>query len=314
MVTIDPSLSISGPRRSEDGSVRSGQTGGFGNSEIGSMQVLQEKKGVYRVTSVEFLQRLHSFLQMKFRAAIDETRKALVREKGGNLTRAAGKNKLDPHHHDLARNTLWRYSPLMLFSREVAPDEWEKFILDYESACKPLYQDEFRDSVFAWKRVAKKGNGDDSNLFTSQTEKPTEGLATTTARRLTVKRSQTLAKIRSPTGDGGNKSGSDKADGRLPPSEVFSGALDEMVSIMSMEQNFIVEFFHVTSLGQHDFVDSVAAAPPDLRRGADLRRAKVMDPNRILAKRVVQTMEEIYAFWAGDMEALVDWSLQSDPL
>ncbi|RAL67713.1 hypothetical protein DID88_008451 [Monilinia fructigena] len=314
MLTIDPALSISGPRRSEDGSVRSGKTGGFGNSEIGSMRVLQEKKDVYRATSVEFLQRLYSFLHMKFRSAIDETRKASDREKG-NVARVAGKGKLDPRHHDLARNILWKYSPLMLFSREVAPVEWEKFLSDYELACKPLYQDEFRDAVFAWKRVAKKAHGDEFDfLFTSQTEKQTEGLATTTARKLTVKRSQTLAKIRSPAGDGGNKSNLDKSDGRLSPNEVFSGALDEMVPIMSMEQNFIVEFFHVTSLEQHDFADSVAAAPPDMRRGGDLRRPKVMDPNRSLAKRVVQTMEEIYAFWAGDMQALIDWSLQSDPL
>ncbi|KAI9649044.1 hypothetical protein NHQ30_001611 [Ciborinia camelliae] len=315
MVTIDPSMSISGPRRSEDGSVRSGKTGGFGNSEIGSMRVLQEKKDVYRLTSVEFLQRLYSFLHMKFRSAIDEARRSIDRERGGNVTRVAGKSKLDPRHHDLARNILWRYSPLMLFSREVAPVEWEKFLVDYELACKPLYQDEFRDAVFAWKRTAKKAHGDEFDiLFTSQTEKPTEGLATTTARKLTVKRSQTLAKIRSPIGDGGNKSSLDKADGRLSPHEVFTGALDEMVTIMSMEQNFIVEFFHVTSLEQHDFAESVVAASPDSRRGGDLRRPKVMDPNRILAKRVVQTMEEIYAFWAGDMQALVDWSLQSDPL
>ncbi|QSZ30738.1 hypothetical protein DSL72_000296 [Monilinia vaccinii-corymbosi] len=314
MVTIDPSLHISGSRRSEDGSVRSGKTGVFGNSEIGSMRVLQEKKDVYRATSVEFLQRLYSFLHMKFRAAIDETRKALDREKG-NVARAAGKFKLDPRHHDLARNILWRYSPLMLFSREVAPVEWERFLSDYELACKPLYQEEFRDAVFAWKRIARKAQGDECDiLFTSQNEKQTEGLATTTARKLTAKKSQTLAKIRSPTGDGGNKPNFDKADGRLLPNEVFTGALDEMIPIMSMEQNFIVEFFHVTSLEQHDFADSVAAAPPDLRRGGDLRRPKVMDPNRSLAKRVVQTMEEIYAFWAGDMQALIDWSLQSDPL
>lgn len=315
MVTIDPSLSISGPRPSEDGSLRSGKAGGFGNSEIGSMRVLQEKKDVYRATSVEFLQRLQSFLHMKFRAAIDETRKALDREKGGNLTRAAGKGKLDPRNHDLARNMLWRYSPLMLFSREVAHVEWEKFLQDYELACKPLYQDEFRDAVFAWKRVARKPHGDESDiLFTSQTEKHTEGIASTAARKLTVKRSQTLAKVRSPMGDSGNKTSVDKADGRLQHHEVFAGALDEIVPIMSMEQNFIVEFFHVTSLEQHDFADSIAAAAPDMRRGSDLRRPKIMDPNRSLAKRVVQTMEEIFTFFSGDVQALVDWSIQIDPL
>ncbi|KAH8668075.1 exocyst complex component Sec3-domain-containing protein [Tricladium varicosporioides] len=316
MLTIDPTLGLSGPRPSEDGSVVSGKPGGFGNSEIGSMRVLQEKKDVYRNESILFLRRLKPFLQVKFGAAIDETRKALEREKGSNLTRAAGKAKLDPRNHDLSREVLWRYSPLMLFSREVDRPEWEDLIKTYEMICKPLYQDEFRDAVFAWKRIARKPTGDEADLlFTSQVEKQTEGIATT-ARKLTVKRSQTLAKsLRSPIGDNNSKTGLDKsADGRLQPYEVFGGALDEMIPIMSMEQNFIVEFFHITSLEQHDFPDAVAAATPDRRRGGDLRRPKVMDPNRDLAKLVVQSMEEVYSFFPGDMQTLVDWAVQADPL
>ncbi len=315
MITIDPSLSLSGPRPSEDSSFRSGKLGGFGNSEIGSMRVLQEKKDVYKNESVSFLQRLKPFLQVKFGAAIDETRKALEREKGTNLNRVAGKAKLDSRNHDLARSLLWRYSPLMLFSREVNPTEWEDLIKTYELVCRPLYQDEFRDAVFAWKRIARRPTGDEGEiLFTSQVEKQTDGLATT-ARRLTVKRSQTLAKsLRSPIGDNSSKAVLDKSDGRLHPYEVFGGALDEMIPIMSMEQNFIVEFFHVTSLEQYDFPEAVAAAPPEMRQGVDLRRPKVMDPNRDLAKKVVASMDEIYSFFLGDMQALVDWCLQADPL
>lgn len=316
MITIDPSLSMSGSRASEDGSsVRSGKPGGFGNSEIGSMRVLQEKKDVYRNESVLFLRRLKPFLQVKFGAAIDETRKALEREKGSNLTRVAGKAKLDSRNHDLSRDLLWRYSPLMLFSREVDRIEWEELMKTYEMVCRPLYQDEFRDAVFAWKRIARKPTGDEGDvLFTSQIEKQAEGIATT-ARKLTVKRSQTLAKsLRSPIGDNSSKTTIDKSDGRLQPYEVFGGALDEMIPIMSMEQNFIVEFFHVTSLEQHDFPDAVAAAPPDTRQGGDLRRPRVMDPNRDLAKQVVLSMEEVYSFFLGDIQALVDWTLQADPL
>ncbi|KAF8866847.1 hypothetical protein BDZ45DRAFT_577778 [Acephala macrosclerotiorum] len=316
ILTIDPSLGISATRSSNDGgSLSSGRPGGFGNSELGSMRVLQEKKEVYTNEITMFLRRLKPFLQVKFGAAIDETRKALEREKAGQLTRTAGKAKLDPRHHDLAREILWKYSPLMLFSREVDRLEWEELLKMYEMVCRPLYQDEFRDAVFAWKRIARKATGDEADLlFTSQTEKQTEGIVTTT-RKLTVKRSQTLAKsLRSPLGDNGSKTTIDKADGRLQPYEVFSGILEEVVPIMSMEQNFIVEFFHISSLEQHDFPDAVAAAPPDARRGGDLRRPRVMDPNRDLAKLVVQCMEEVYAFFSGDMQALVDWTIQADPL
>lgn len=317
MLTIDPSLSLSGSRPSEDGSLTSSRPGGFGGSEIGSMRVLQEKKDVYRNQSTMFLQRFKPFLNVKFAAAIDETRKALEREKGNNLARVPGKAKLDPRNHDLARDALWKYSPLMLFSREVDRLEWEDIIKTYEMVCRPLYQDEFRDAVFSWKRIAKKPTGDENDmLFTSQVEKQTEGIATT-ARKLTVKRSQTLAKsLRSPIGgDNSSKASIDRTtDGRLQTHEVFSGILEEMVPIVSMEQNFIVEFFHVTSLEQHDFPDAVAAAPPSARRVGDLRRTKVMEPNRDLAKLVIQSMEEIYSSFPNDMQALIDWCLQADPL
>ncbi|KAL2075336.1 hypothetical protein VTL71DRAFT_279 [Oculimacula yallundae] len=315
MLTIDPSLNTTVSRPSEDGSLRSGKPGGYGNSEIGSMRVLQEKKDVYKMEIAMFLRRLKPFLQVKFGAAVDETRKALEREKGSNLARSAGKAKLDSRNHDLAREILWRYSPLMLFAREVDRLEWEELMKMYEMVCRPLYQDEFRDAVFAWKRIARKPIGDEGDiLFTSQIEKQTEGIATT-ARKLTVKRSQTLAKsLRSPIGDNASKNSVDKSDGRLQPYEVFGGVLEETVPIMSMEQNFVVEFFHVTSLEQSDFPDAVAASPPDSRRGGDLRRPRVMDPDRNLAKLVVQSMEEVFAFYPNDMQALVDWSLQYDPL
>jgi len=279
------------------------------------MRVVQEKKEKYKNESVIFLRRLKPFLQFKFAAAIDETRKALEREKGSSISRA-GKVKLDSRNHDLSRDVLWKYSPLMLFSREVDRVEWEELMKKYEMVARPLYQDEFRDAVFAWKRIGRKPTGDESDiLFTSQIEKQTDGIATT-ARKLTVKRSQTLAKsLRSPIGENSSKTNIERgSDGRIPPCEVFAGILDEMVPIMSMEQNFIVELFHVTSLEQHDFPEAATATLPDERRGVDLKRARVMDPNRDLAKQVIQSMEEVFSFFPGDMQSLVDWSLQSDPL
>jgi exocyst complex component 1 len=316
MVTIDPSLNLSAPRPSEDGSVRPGKAAGIGNSEIGSMRVLQEKKDIYRNESIFFLRRLKPFLQVKFGAAIDETKKAIERERDG-LTRRGGKVKVETRNHDLGRNMLWRYSPLMLFSREVDHIEWEEMIKTYESICRPVYQEEFRLAVSSWKKTSRKVTGDEGEiLFTSQIEKQTEGLASTTARKLTVKRSGTLGKVlRSPIGDSGSKTNVDKVqDGRLHHHEVFSGALEEVIPLMIMEQNFVVEFFHISSLELRDFPDVVAASPPETRHGGDLKKPKPMDPNRDLAKRVVQSMEEMYSFFPSEMQSLVDWAIQADPL
>lgn len=316
MLTIDPSVGASGPRASEDGSLSSGNPGGYGNSEIGSMRVLLEKKGVYKEEIGMFLSRLKDFLQIKFGAAIVETKKALEREKGNNPNRSPGKARLDYRNHDLARDVLWKYSPLMLFTREVDQREWRHIIGMYEKVCLPLYQDEFREAVLSWKRIARKPIADDCDfLFTSQVEKQTEGLATT-ARKLTVKRSQNLAKsLRSPAGDNGSKSSLDRAyDGLQEPYQVFDEALGQMVSIMCMEQNFIVEFFHVTSLEQHDFPDAAAIASPEERRGTDVKRRKVMEPNRDLAKIVFESMESIYASFPKDLQAFVEWTIQADPL
>lgn len=316
MLTIDPQLGgTSGARTSLDGSLSSGRQGAYGGSELGSMRVMQEKKGVYKNESAQFLRRLKPSLEFKFGAAIDETQKALEREKGSNLTRS-GKVKLDPRNHDLARELLWRYSPLMLFTREVDRAEWEDLMTLYSKPAAKLYMDEYREAVFAWKRLGRKPTGDEGEiLFTSQVEKQTEGLATT-ARKLTVKRSQTLAKsLRSPIGDNSSKTSLERGpNGAMQQYEVFSQLLDEVVPIISMEQNFVVDFFHVTSLEQLDFPEAVKAAIPDLRKGTDLKKPKVMDPNRDYAKKVVQVMEDIFQFLESDLQLLVAWSIQHDPL
>lgn len=314
MLTIDPSLGVSSSRRSEDGSLSSGKPGAYGNSEIGSMRILQEKKDVYKSEITIFLRRLRQFLQIKFAAAFEQTRLAFEREKSNNLSRVSGRTKLDFGKHDLARNILWKYSPLMLFTREVDRLEWENLMNIYGQVLMPLYQDEFREAVMTSRRSARRPTGYETEaLFTSQVEKQSEGLATT-ARKLTVMRSQNLAKsLLSQSADNSSKSSIDKSQGP-EPYEMIEELLSRMTSVMSMEQNFFVEFFHVTSLGLHDFPETVAASSPEERRGVDIKRPRVMDPNRDLAILVVQSMEEIFSFFPKDFQGLVEWCLLSDPL
>lgn len=317
MITIDPTLSsLSSSRPSEDDSNRSDKFGRFENSDISSMRVLQEKKEMYKTESSMFLRRLKQFLQVKFAAAFDECKKGLERQKESALNRRTGKNKLDPKSHDMTRNILWKYSPLMLFLREIDRVEWEEFMKIYVTASRPIYQEEARDAVAAWQRNAKKPTGDEHEvLFTSQVEKQTEGIATT-ARKLTVKRSQTLAKsLRSPLGDSGGRTPTDKVqDGRINRYEVINNILDETLPFIIAEQNFVVDFFHISSFETQDFVEAVSSVPVDARHGGDLKKLKLMDPNRDFARKVLSSMQDEYSFFTSDMQQLVEWAIRDDPL
>ncbi|KAI9814651.1 MAG: hypothetical protein M1827_003207 [Pycnora praestabilis] len=317
MITIDPALHQGttrlASRTSEDGTSFAGSVAGYSNNEIGSMRALQEKKEGYRKESIIFVQRLKQYMKMTFGAAFLKTKDVVVKERPGSFAKRS--TQLTRKVHDQSRNMLWRYSPLMLFSREIDLLEWDEILRMYEREAKGSYQDEFRENVFAWKRLTKKPVGEELEvLFTTQ-EKETEGIATT-ARKMTVKRSATLAKtLRSATDSSGGRSPTDKSqDGRLNPYEAFAGVLDEQVPLIFMEQNFIVDFFHASSLENADFSEAAAANKPGMRRGTDLTTRKLFDPDRSIARRVVQAMDEVFSFWDGDIQNLVDWAIKADAL
>ncbi|KAI9891900.1 MAG: hypothetical protein M1814_002285 [Vezdaea aestivalis] len=316
MVTIDPSLRPDtdlSARPGEDGlSFNSGQTGGYGNSELGSMRALKEKKDGYRNESISFLRRLRQFMHGKFETAMMETSRALERERNGEMVKRPGRLKLDLRNHDISRNELWRYSPLMMFTRDVDYVEWEEMFRSYEKSAKVVFQDEFREHVFNCKRSARKPTGDEQELLFTAQEKETDGLATT-ARKLTVKRSQTLAKSLRSAGDGESKKTSDRG-GSLHHFEAFDAALEGMIPAIFMEQNFIVDFFHLSSQNQVDFIDAVSHTSPEERQGTELRTRKLFDPDRDLARKLADMMEEIFHFWPNDIQTLVEWAIKDDPL
>jgi hypothetical protein len=172
--------------------------------------------------------------------------------------------------------------------------------------------------VAAWRRNARKLTGEEADLlFSTPVEKQQEGGVATTARKLTVKRSGTLARaLRSPREDGGHKAKVEKTttDSRDFPYEVFGGVLDDLLPLMQMEQNFIVDFFHATTLEQIDFPDAVATTPPSERGGTDLKRPRLMEPDRELARRILRAMEVIFTFLEGELLRLMEWVVGQDPL
>jgi hypothetical protein len=307
MTKIDPSLGGSEPTKTNEASLDPDQALGL-DSDYGQMRIVQEKKQMYLEQSSYFMQRLREFMTRHFDGAFAETRRSLE----GALSR-----KVDSNHHDAGRELLWKYSPLMLYARDVDLESWNNLIQIYQDKSHPIYRGQFQSVIAVSRKNAKKPSGEDAELlFTSQVEKQQEGVATT-ARKLTVKRSQTLARaLRSPLADGGSKTSVDKtnSDSRSLPYVIFAGVLDDLLPVVEMEQNFIVDFFHATTLEVLDFPDAVAANRPANRRGGELRRHRLMEPDRELARRVTRSMEVIFSFLEQDTQRLMEWVIGQDAM
>lgn len=306
MMKIDPSL---GDSELGNNAVKKSMDGDSGlglNSDYGQMRIVQEKKEMYMQESSFFMRRLVEFMARQFDEAFSETRRALE----GALSK-----KIDASHHDAGRDVLWKYGPLMLYARDADLANCNRLMQIYQDKAHPVYKNEFQTVVTVWRKNARKMTGEEAELlFTFQMEKQQEGVATT-AKKMTVKRSQTLARaLRSPLADSHKHSEKRTADSRNMPYEVFLGVLDDLLPLVEMEQNFIIDFFHATTLEQIDFPDSVAASTPRDRRGGDLKRHRLMEPDRELARRVTRSMEVIFSFLELEIQRLIEWVIGQDPL
>lgn len=140
---------------------------------------------------------------------------------------------------------------------------------------------------------------------------------TTTVRTLTVKRSQTLAKsLRSPGSADHFKdlSKKDPQEGRLYPSEAFSGALEEICRQLCREQNFIIGFFHLHSQTNVPYEDFIQNGSPESRSMRDLGLRRTTDQDRIMGRMVLEYIGEVFSFLVTDLGNFVDWATKNDPL
>jgi hypothetical protein len=307
LITIDPAF-VAGAR---SGTITSGP--GFGNSDLATMQALQEKRDRYLGEGAMFLDRLKKHMDITFGAAFLSTKDALSRLDQGSEPSL----KKNVEAHDAGRSELWMLSPVMLFAKEIDRAAWDSLLRMYQTQAAQLYQQEVRDNILAWRRFARKPTGEEQDLlFTAQEKEPETTTSTLgAARKLTVKRSQTLARgLRSASGEKEGKAKPAAQDGKFYAFNVFARVLEDTGPVLLTEQNFITEFFHATSTDSLDFPEAVQAAPPEARRGPNLWIRKQFEADRAMAKHVTGVMEEIFSFWPAEIQSLVDWATKADPL
>ncbi|KAI5299996.1 hypothetical protein KEM55_000582 [Ascosphaera atra] len=328
MVTIDPEIR-SNKKRIADTSTVGGPLAVYADAEIGQMHAVREKKREYRNEAHKFLLRLKTCMDMTFRMA---SKKATEARNRGPARTSMEFTTMNSVAHDAARQNLWPFTALMLFAREVNTQEWIATIRLYQEQMRPLYQHEVSENMTMWKRGVRKPAPEESEQLSfshqHQEKEPssaveregsvmgitegftgiTEGL-TTAARRLTVRRPKSMR-----PGHLHSKPSLQRMEGSIEAFEAFSGVLDDTAKAVSEEQNFLVKFFHLSSLSTLDFPDLVSTMPPEKRRIPDLWTSQSYDPDRDMAQRVERVMEDIFAPWATELQSLADWAAKIDPI
>ncbi|KAK1010339.1 hypothetical protein LTR54_005292 [Friedmanniomyces endolithicus] len=312
MVTTDPSLQ-SGRRKKAQGRVVSDD--GSSSEPLSGMRAVKEKKEIYEREAGAFVERFVGFLdQQAFPEAFAGLKGKVMRP-----TSSGGPKGMTKEVFGDARRGLWVWGPVLLFVREMNAPGWGAALRVYSQKAGPVYGEAFRENLVGWKGAAKKSGQEEADLLFTTAEKEESGSAggvagVNAARKLTIKRSQTMAKTLRTASGGKSPVERSRGQGQMMTSEVFGGAMDEMAPLISQEQNFIVELFHATSASTQDFAELVAASPPDQRQGKNLLMPRPTDPDREMAKQVTAVMEQLFGSFAQEMGVLLEWSIAGDPI
>lgn len=130
LITIDPAF-VAGSRA---GLGQTTGSSGFGNSELATMQALQEKRDRYLGEGAMFLDRLKKHMEITFGAAFLTTKDALKQIDQGSMPSL----KKNIEAHDVGRNELWMLSPVILFAKEIDRTSWDTLIRMYQSQAGQL--------------------------------------------------------------------------------------------------------------------------------------------------------------------------------
>lgn len=97
--------------------------------------------------------------------------------------------------------------------------------------------------------------------------------------------------------------------------EAFAMIMDEIVPVISQEQNFLVDFFHASSTAPTNFVEMVRSYTIDRRRPTNLMGRKPYETDREMAKRVNGLMDDIFrASFQQNLTMMLDWTVSSSPI
>lgn len=290
--------------------VRSSGDNDTGDS-LGAMKALKEKRHVYEQSATNFM--------LKVKTAVDQRVVESVKEAENQITPMNGTNP-EPTIvtiEDSIYRTLIPLSAVILFVKEIDELSYFSILRSYENHVKIYYDDAANGFVAKWKRYIGKIPNKYSNLFTSKQPAPessgyTAGVTNTV--KSSLKRSQTLAKMRSYSDKGIDRNnsisvapsdrniGTDVTDISLilKPTNIRPSivkAIKVIRSLIIKEQDVLIEVFHQSSFGGSRYPEFLKSYPLSQRRiAASNFNEKIyeIDSDRTKAQDLLNLMTGIF--------------------
>ena len=276
---------------------------------ISKMRAVREHEKAYTNESTLFLVRLKNYMDVAYGQAEMEIEASTKRHYDPSKTGP----RLTAGDLDFGRALLWKYSPLMLFAKELDESSWKELMGSYQSKIRPFYANTIRESLQAYQKLARSISVDDQEyLFTYNEDKP-EGLAAST-RKITVKRSQTLARTLRAGSSGKASRSAGVQSGSLFPCEAFELALVDLTPLVLTEQNFVVDFFHARTTEAIDFAEASQAILPESRGPPRAHMHKSYESDPAMIQFVNSFMNDLFTSLPAELQDLLNWATAVGPL
>ncbi|GAA5947406.1 hypothetical protein JCM3765_001664 [Sporobolomyces pararoseus] len=262
------------------------------DTAVGDMAAASERVGEYRLKADQFCKRILDFLSIMFKFQIDQ----LLNPKNSTLQNQLKSGQLPSH--DSMEDFLGRYCGLMLFVKEIDSGRYSQICSAYFIAMSDLHRHEVQEVLGGLKKQVKKASEEELEGSFTAKESPT-------MRQQSIRRAGTL--VRSPLETG--KKDKDK-DGKIPASEAFGRALEQLLPHLSREQGFIADFLHISSVDTSITFADYMMLETFFRRGASTYLAS----QRGKFKDMRGAMEGVFGWLEPELKDWVDGVLQRDPM
>ncbi|KAI8990352.1 exocyst complex component Sec3-domain-containing protein [Pilobolus umbonatus] len=282
------------------------------------MRAVQEQLETYNKYGNKFSERTFKFLKEQFEFQAKLYAEIKARSSPSNTKKSSPSQILAVPHESIEDNLI-KYQGFNLWEKEMEPRLYSELQRCYAQAMAPLYDRDIRDlidSTRAWYAVLRKKDMDDLEyVFKPEESRPVRALAYTSNLRGDDSRPHRYRHMLRGSVEGmmgGSASGRPSVDeDEKIADDAFTQMIQQTVSHVCREQNYMSTFFELTQNGSKSFLErgNVYSKVPN---SAELYnpREKIRDVK--VSKKILSWMEIIFETLESNLVNLLEYGVKSD--